>query len=262
MDIRIILVMSLTFIVTLIGTLAYSIRIVGVRTGKIAVSFALFNVLVLISRTANTIQVPMLTKFVEDSISDSVLLAFYMIILAAFAATVVGATLIPTFQRVFSRSVELFSVERSVPKLLMHGFSKNGISQFKSCVTVPSKASVSSINVKKLPIRILIFNTVAVSILVVGALAPIYAGVVTPDLRATCLSLSGIINGIATILLFVFIDPYLSMMTDDVVGGSCSEAEFRRCVVSMVGTKVVGTAIAIPLLVPAARVISVVARII
>ena len=262
MDIRIVIVMALTFIVTLIGTLAYSIRIVGVRTGKIAVSFALFNVLVLISRTANTIQVPMLTKFVEDSISDSILTAFYMIILAAFTATVVGAMLIPTFQRIFSRSVELFSVERSVPKLLLHGFSKNGISQFKSYVTVPSKESVSAIDVKKLPVRILIFNTIAVSILVVGALAPIYAGVVTPELRATCLSLSGIINGIATILLFVFRDPFLSMMTDDVVAGSCSEAEFRRCVVGMVGTKVVGTAIAIPLLVPAARVIALVARII
>lgn len=254
--------MFLTFVVTLIGTLAYSIRIVGVRTRKIAVSFALFNILVLVSRTANTIQVPMLTKIVEGSINNSILISFYLIILSAFFATIVGAILIPTFQRIFSRGVELFSIERSFSKLLIHGFSKGGISQFKSYISVPSKGAVTTIEMKKLPLQVLIFNTFAVAILVVGSLAPIYAGVVTPELRATCLSLSGLINGMATILMFVFIDPFLSMLTDDVIGGSCSEPDFRRCVVGMVGTKVIGTAMAIPLLVPAAHIISIIARLI
>ncbi len=49
MDTQIIIVLGLNFIISLIGTLAYSVRLVGVRTGKIAVSFALFNVLMLIS---------------------------------------------------------------------------------------------------------------------------------------------------------------------------------------------------------------------
>ena len=73
MDYRIVIVMMLTFLITLIGTLAYSIRIVGVRTGKIALSFALFNIFVLLSRTANTIQGPMLTKYVEKSQDTSIL---------------------------------------------------------------------------------------------------------------------------------------------------------------------------------------------
>jgi|GEM_PF-3874846 len=38
---------------------------VGVRTGKIAVSFAVFNILALVSRIAVTFQVPILTKYVD-----------------------------------------------------------------------------------------------------------------------------------------------------------------------------------------------------
>ncbi|MHB8065359.1 MAG: lipid II flippase family protein, partial [Ruminiclostridium sp.] len=65
MDLNIIIVAALNFIIALIGTLAYSVRIVGVRTGKIAISFALFNALTLISSTANVFQLPKLTKYVE-----------------------------------------------------------------------------------------------------------------------------------------------------------------------------------------------------
>jgi threonine/homoserine/homoserine lactone efflux protein len=68
---------------------------VGVRTGKIAVSFAVFNILMLVSRTAVTFQVPVLTKFVEHSSGTSDLLSiFNLIIIISGVATVFGAFLI------------------------------------------------------------------------------------------------------------------------------------------------------------------------
>lgn len=261
MEYRIIIVMLLTFIITLIGTVAYSIRIVGVRTGKIAVSFALFNIFTLISRTANTIQGPMLTKYVEKSQGYNIINSFYMIIISAGIATVVGAIIIPSFQRIFTKGVNKFSIERSVPKIMLHGFSKTGIKQFKTCLTLPSKNTIKKMEIKKLPKRILVFNVLAVALLVVGSLAPIYAGIIEPSLRATCLSLSGIINGVASILLFIFIDPFLSIKTDDVIEGNCNESEFRMHVVGMVGSKVIGTFLSILFLIPAARIIVMVAKV-
>ncbi len=62
MSTQIIIVLILTFVIYVISTLAYSVRIVGVRTGRIAISFAVFNVFALLSRTANTIQAPLLAK--------------------------------------------------------------------------------------------------------------------------------------------------------------------------------------------------------
>ena len=52
MSTQVIIVLILTIIISIISTLAYSVRIVAVRTGRIAVAFAVFNIFALISRTA------------------------------------------------------------------------------------------------------------------------------------------------------------------------------------------------------------------
>lgn len=101
MSIQIISVCILNFIISFIGTLAYSVRLVGVRTGKIAVTFALFNTLMLVSRLAVTFQAPILTKYVESNPGSSdVLTYFNLIIIVSGIATIIGAILIPTFQRI------------------------------------------------------------------------------------------------------------------------------------------------------------------
>src|SRR4029079_14611243 len=108
MTTQVIIVLLLTFVINLITTLSYSVRIVGVRTGRIAISFALFNILVLVSRTANGFQAPLLAKTVENDIKVGIFdnsATFRLIILSCTVATILGALLIPTFQRVLSRAV-------------------------------------------------------------------------------------------------------------------------------------------------------------
>jgi hypothetical protein len=62
--------------------------------------------------------------------------------------------------------------------------------------------------------------------------------------------------------MFVFIDPYLSIMTDDVVLGKTSVSLFRKYIVYMVFARVIGTILAQLILIPAAKIISVIARLI
>jgi hypothetical protein len=236
---------------------------VGVRTGKIAVSFAVFNILMLISRTAVTFQVPLLTKFVEHHTGGNNLInIFNLIIIVSGIATVIAAFLIPTFQRIFFRGVLHFSVDRSIPRLVIHSFSKAGVNYIKDCVAIPVKENITELNFRKLPIKIIIYNLITVALLTVGALAPIYAGSIAPDLRATCITLSSIINGIATILMSIFIDPHLSIMTDDVTEGKCTEKDFRTVVVAMVGSKTLGTFASLLLIIPSSYLIVFVAKII
>lgn len=68
MSIQIAIVLILNLIIFIIGTLAYSVRLVGVRTGKIAITYSVFNILTLVSRLAVTFQVPILTKYVEHNL--------------------------------------------------------------------------------------------------------------------------------------------------------------------------------------------------
>lgn len=260
---RILFVLILNFIISLIGTLSYSVRLVGVRTGKIAASAAVFNILMLVSRVAVGLQGPLLTKFVESNPSSRDLInIFNIIIIVSGAATIAGAFLMPTFQKVFYKAVDHFSIEKSIPRLIIHSFSKNGIKYMKNNIGMPVKESLTSVNIRKLPKKILIYNFISIAIITAGGFAPIYAGSMAPDLRSTCVSLSSIINGIATILSIIFIDPYLSIMTDDVLDNKCSLDDFRGCIIGMVGSKVIGTFAALLLLIPASNLIVFVAKII
>jgi hypothetical protein len=265
MDTQLAIICALTFIIHLVGTLAYSVPIAGVRTRRIAVSFALFNVLVLVSRTSNSFQAPFLAKRVEESLgsltSQSLSGDFRWLLFSATFATVAGGFLIPTFQRVFSRAVMHFQIHRSVPRLLLHGFSRGGISHLKDSVSVPAPSTLAQLRLgRDVSSKVLLFNVLAVALWTVGAFAALYAGSLRPELRVTASTLSSIVNGVATILMFLFIDPHVSMMTDDVVEGRVSETSFRQAVVWLVGSRFAGTLLAQLLLIPAATVIVYVAE--
>lgn len=150
MDKQLLLICFLTFIIHLIGTLAYSVRIAGVRTRRIAVSLALFSILVLVSRTSNSFLGPFLAKRVERNLSSpnamGLLGDFRWLLASATIATIVGAVLIPTFQRVFCRAVLHFQAHRSVPKLILHGFFKGGISYIKDAASLPKVRNVMAVH--------------------------------------------------------------------------------------------------------------------
>jgi Alternate to MurJ len=260
MDLQLVVLFGLTFVINLIGSLAYSVRIAGVRTLRIAVSLSLFNVLLLVSRTANSFQAPLLAKRVESSLgerSGGALADFRWLIVAASLATVVGALLTPTFQRLFTRAVSRFAVDRSVARLLLRLFSPAGVAVVRDSVALPSIDSVAvSAGRPRLPTRIVLINVLATAVWTVGVLASLYAAHLNPSLRVTSSNLSGIVNGVATILLFVVVDPYLSLVTDDVLQGKASESFFRRCVVWMLGSRLLGTLLAQALLVSAAALIA------
>ncbi len=255
----------LTFVIYLISTLSYSVRIVGVRTGRIAVAFAVFNVFALVSRSAGSLQAPLLTKKIESNIlygsPEDLTGLFRLLLLSSTVAAITGALLIPTFIKLFGKAVEYFSVHRSIPKLIIHGISKSGIEQFKKSITVPQSHNFKHIrNFRRIPKRIIVLNAAAFSMSAVGSLAALYAGARYPEFRTTCNSLSFIINMFSTLIMFIFVDPYVSIMTDDVVKGQCSHVDFDRCIVFLVGGLIVGTIVAQVLLVPASEIIRFVAE--
>jgi hypothetical protein len=265
MDAQLLLIFLLTFLIHLIGTLAYSVRIAGTRTGRIAVSYALFNLLMLVSRTSNSFQAPLLAKRIEmnlrHGIEGGVVADFRWLIVAATLATAAGAFLIPTFQRVFGRAVRSFSEHRSVPRLLWLGLSRAGLASLRESLRLPASGNVTRLaGSPRLPGRVILSNVLATAVWTVGVFASLYAGYLNPDLRTTSSNLSSIINGVATILMFGFIDPYLSVLTDDVVEGRISDGYFRRSVVWLVGGRLAGTVLAQLLLVPAALAIVYVAE--
>ena len=265
MDGQLLVIFGLTFVIHVIGVLAYAARIAGTRTGRIAVSLALFNVLMLLSRLSNSFQAPLLAKRVEENLLTGNLGSarsdFRWLLVAPILATIVGALLIPTFQRLFGRMIESFSVHRSVPRLLLHSFSKAGLAHIRDAIRIPAGDNVTQLREPwHVPVGVLVANVIATAVWTVGVFASLYAGYFDPHLRVTASNLSAIINGGATILMFLLIDPYLSVLTDDVVQGKSSDSLFRKTLIWLLASRLAGTVLAQVLLVPAANVITFVAR--
>jgi hypothetical protein len=265
-DGQLLILLALTFVINLVQTLAYSVRIAGVRTGRIAISISLFNVLVVVSRTANTFQSPVLAKRIEQAVMDEAgrgdsAWDFRWLMAAASLATVAGILLTPTFQRLFTRAVAGFAVHRSFPRLLLRALSPAGLAAVRASLTVPRSPPLAALARRpRPPAGVLLSNVVATGVWVVGALAPLYAMHLDPALRVTSSNLSAVVNGVATILLLVVVDPYLSLMTDDVVEGRAGEGALRRSVVWFLGTRLAGTVLAQLLLAPAASTIAALAE--
>ncbi len=266
MTTQVIIVIVFTFIIHLINTLSYSVRLVGIKTGRLAVSFALFNILVLVSRTSNSLQAPLLAKKIEqDLLSGHVhntATVFHWILLAASAGTLVGAFLVPSFQGIFEKMVLRFNIERSIPKLILHGFTKSGVSQIRDQFKIPSRQNIQHLkNLTKIPKKLVLLNILVVSILTVGSLSSLYAGYLNPELRGTAISLAAVITGTATVIMVIFIDPFFSLLTDDVLEGKQTQAYFTRCVALMITSRFFGTLLAQLFLYPAAAAIVFVAGI-
>lgn len=267
MDFQLFVIVALTFVIHLIGTVAYAFRIAGIRTGHIAIAFSLFNVLILVSRLSNSFQGPFLAKRVETAIQNPAAFDlagdFALILAAASAATLAGGVLIPWLQRYATVGVRAFQRQRSMPRLLLRAVTPRGASLAMKSFALPRYQNLSSLAGRRdMPLGVIAMNFLASALWTVGVLASIYAGVIEPDFRVTASTLSSVVNRVATIMMFILVDPYLSGLTDDVAQGRASDATFRRVVLLMVLSRFAGTLAAQILLEPSASLIVALARLI
>ena len=265
MDAQLWIICLLTAGINLIGTLAYAARIAGVRTRRIAMSFALFNILVLVSRTSNSFLGPFLAKRIETRLAagggEALAGDFRMVLLSATLAVLVGIVLVPTGQRLFARAIGYFQRHRSTTRMILRSASPAGLRTIRESISVPTRTHFSALaKPRGVGWGVLLANVLAQALITVGVLASLYAGYLNPEFRVTASQLSAVINGFATILLFALIDPQLSVITDDVVEGRVSESLFRRTIVWISFSRLAGTIAAQALFLPAAMAIAWVAN--
>ena len=150
----------LTIIIHIIDTLAYSVRLSSVKSGNFALSLSLFNLIVLISRTANMFQGPLIGKMIDKSINikyDPINEVRY-VILATTVGTLIGIVLIPTFLRVFSKSVSRLEETGSIPNLVVQSLSIANIKRVAKNTVMPRKNMISDLRYKNIPKKLLLLK--------------------------------------------------------------------------------------------------------
>src|SRR5690349_9243390 len=176
MDIQLLVICLLTAGINLIGTLAYGARIAGVRTGRIAMSFALFNILVLISRMSNSFLGPFLAKRIEVRLAagggDALLGDFRLVLLSASIAVLAGILLVPTSQRLFARAIGYFQEHRSTTRMLLRSATPSGLRTIRDSLAVPGLGHIRELSKPRgVGWGVLLANCLAQALLTVGVLA-------------------------------------------------------------------------------------------
>lgn len=251
--------MLLTFVIHLIDTFSYSVRLNSVKSGQFALSFSLFNLFVLVSRTANMFQAPLIGGIIGVSISSGIdpITDIRQVILASTLGTLVGIILIPTFLRIFEVAVKRLETTGSVPLLVVEALQVNNVKRMFKSATRPHKNMVARLRYREIPKRLLIINSLVTGIYTVGVLAANYSALLVAEQhRLAAAGSSGMINGLATILLTVFIDPKSAVITDQALRGDRPYGDVKALVILLIASKLIGTMLGQVLFLPAAKIIA------
>jgi hypothetical protein len=268
--------MVITFIVQGVTIGAYSARLAGVQTKRIATSISLFNLLVTTGRLAN-----LFMGFFVGPLSDEAgnavgklqahpataaaweqifTLQLRWIVLAGTVGMIAFAMLLPMFTYLFRRGVHSFEARGSVPHSLARLASPRVLRDVLRSERLPSLAQVRTFDWRVLPKRLLIFNTIVMCVYSVGVQASFLASVLDVNVARTAITLSGIVNGIGTIAFTLFVDPTSAMITDQAIHGKRTVQEVRSMVFYLTLTAIAGSLLSQLILYPAAVVIEVVSR--
>ncbi|KGE16568.1 lipid II flippase Amj family protein [Paenibacillus wynnii] len=252
---QVLLVSLFTFIIHLSETLTYSLRLAGVRLGKLAVALSLSGVILLISRTANMLQGPLtgnILDFVKHNAGYNIMDSFQMIIGAATLGTFTALLLFPSAVLLSSRIISHLEVAGSIPQMILSSVSLQKIKHARVHLRFPKLSMLSRLRIGGIPKRLVVLNVVVTAIYTIGVLAALLASTLTTENSIAASQSSGLINGMATILLTLLIDPQIGLITDKVLRGEKEFSALSKVFGLLMLSRLLGTILAQVLLLPAA----------
>jgi hypothetical protein len=247
---QLIIVGFFTMLIHLTEALAYSMRLAGVRTRQIAIGLSFVTSTLLVSRLSNMFQAPLLGAMVDSTVMSQTVnsvhlleMKFRVVILCAFVGSFMGMLLTPTMVDVFAIAIQKFSNNGSVPRLMISVLHPRRFMTLLSMVKRPRLSSLRGLSWMRLPKGFLILNMIVTSVYTIGVLCSLLAGASLPEFRSTAIQLSGIVNGMATILFTLFVDPSGARITDQAVHGIRPESDVKAVVFYLQMGRMIGTLI-------------------
>ncbi|OGK11213.1 MAG: hypothetical protein A2Y63_01490 [Candidatus Riflebacteria bacterium RBG_13_59_9] len=255
-DRAVVVVAILIGLMAMVDTLALSIRTSGAISKRLATALALFGLVIVFARLSNLIQAPIVGNMADktdvsvpalrDLLLEALRWKIHIIILATSIGTIVGGLLTPTFVRIFRRVMEIFEQVKTLPRVMLYLLYPRRWLQLPRYIVWPHPERISGYlrGFGRLPLDFIFFQVLVTAFYTVGVLATIYAAALHPQLRATSVTLSGIVNGIATLLLFILVDPPAAMITDQCINGVRPIEDVKIMNTYLVAARFIGTILA------------------
>ena len=145
-------VCAFTTIIHMTESLAYGMRLAGIRTKKIAIALSFVTSTLLISRLSNMFQAPVLGSMVDFAVMhptqssiEYLEYSFRVILFAAFIGVFIGAFLTPTMVRLYEKAINRFSRYGSVPRLAFDACKPRNLIKIFRTFRLPRISMLSNI---------------------------------------------------------------------------------------------------------------------
>lgn len=245
------IITALTF---MLDTLAYSLRLVVYRNQQYTLTTSTYNTLSLVAKTVIVFQMPLLGVLLDVSINAhrDPLWDFRLILIWAAVGVVASIVMLPWFIPLFTKLVDRVSDEGSYWKALKsiwisRAIAKQAIIQKRNFGI--SKAEWDNLWQQR---SVLLIHGLITAIYAVGLLSAYYAAYLYPSHRMSVAGFSGVVNGFATIMMTLVLEPKIAVTTDKVLKGESDYSHLKGIVMALVFSKLGGVLFAQILFVPAA----------
>ncbi|MEE6181792.1 lipid II flippase family protein [Bacillus pretiosus] len=254
MSITLIFILAFTIIIHAVETSSYSIRLAGVRLKKIVVALSVVGMVLLISRTSNLLQAFLIGGIVDEAKLDSSIDLEHIIrlvLLSASVGTLLAIILYPTLTKLFGYVIRNFETDGSFTRMM----KTNNIQKLKytkKYVRFPKLEMIYRLRIGGIPKRIMLINMFATAIYTAGVLSALYASFLNPDYATNASTASGLVNGFATILLTVLLDPRIALLTERALQSENGVESMSKMYGWLMISRLLGTLLAQLLFVPGA----------
>ena len=235
-------------------------RISAVMTKRVATAIAIYNFFFLITRLAQQVYAPIVGSIVDMSIKhnqfDLLESRLRFIVLGTSIGAAIGWLLMPTFINVYCKAIRGMEKYGSLPSMFLQIIitPRYWLSIIKT-LAPPSALGVTLSDLKEIPKNFLIANVIVISIHTVGVMAATYASALMPEHARTATLLSSIVNGVATILLGIVVDPTCALITDQAVAEKRPKKHVKIMAVYLIGGMLLGTLLSQVIFIPCVYII-------
>jgi hypothetical protein len=135
----------------------------------------------------------------------------------------------------------------TLPKTILYGLRH--LREFPRQFRAPKLRYLKEYSdVRVLPYQFLIYNVFVTCFYSIGVMSTVLAASVDHSVAGTAILLSGIVNGIATMTLFIIVDPPAAVVVENCISGKRPVSHVKTMNVSLTTTRLLGCLLALALL--------------
>lgn len=245
----------ITLIIYLIDTLAMSLRLVVYRSKQYNLTQSTFNIVSIVAKFAQMFQAPLLGILIDVSIGTKKdpIGDFRMILMFATIGVLIAIAALPSFLKFFDTLVSKIADKGSFAKFVVEKMEPQNIKAIKGYMVVPKKSMFAEFkDIWKFK-YLLLGNLLVSSVYTVGVMSAYYGSYLMPNSRLAIAGFSGSINSVASLVMILFLDPQLALITDDSYGGKREYSDLKKVVLILIFSKLLGTLIGQIIFLPSAR---------